>query len=139
MLSAEECYALLAEADIGRVILTAQALPTALPVSYVVDLLQRCSQALDNGDIVFRTGPGTKLSAAGKGTVVAFEVDQFEPALRMGWSVVVTGFATVVSSPSELRRLDALQIPHWVESSTQYVRLSASMVTGRRVAPAATS
>ena len=128
-LSAQECYALLAEADIGRVILTAQALPTALPVSYV----------LDQGDVVFRTGPGTKLSAAGQGTVVAFEVDQFEPALRMGWSVVVTGFATVVSSASELRRLDALKIPHWVESSTQYVRLSASMVTGRRVAPAATA
>lgn len=129
MLSAQECYALLAEADIGRVILTAQALPTALPVSYV----------LDQGDVVFRTGPGTKLSAAGQGTVVAFEVDQFEPALRMGWSVVVTGFATVVSSPTELRRLDGLDIPHWVESSTQYVRLSASMVTGRRVAPAATA
>lgn len=128
-LSAQECYALLAEADIGRVILTAQALPTALPVSYVVD----------QGDIVFRTGPGTKLTAAGRGTVVAFEVDQFEPALRMGWSVVVTGVASVVSSASELRRLDELRIPHWVESSTQYVRLSASMVTGRRVAPAATA
>lgn len=125
ILSAEECYELLESTDIGRVILTAQALPTALPVSYVVD----------QGDVVFRTGPGAKLSAAGQGTVVAFEVDQFEPALRLGWSVVVTGFAALVTNPDDLRHLESLDIPNWVESSTKYVRLSASMVTGRRVAP----
>jgi nitroimidazol reductase NimA-like FMN-containing flavoprotein (pyridoxamine 5'-phosphate oxidase superfamily) len=126
VLSREECELLIAGADIGRVILTAQALPTALPVSY----------AVDGGDIVFCTSAGAKLAAADKGTVVAFEVDHFDPALRIGWSVVVTGLATVVTDPREIGRLEGLGIETWVDlSPTHYVRLSASMVSGRRVAP----
>jgi uncharacterized protein len=126
ILTREECGLLLAGADIGRVILTAQALPTALPVSY----------GLDGPDVIFRTSGGAKLSAASTGTVVAFEVDHFDPELRIGWSVVVTGVATVAVDKDEIRRLDALSIPSWVDQApTQYVRLSTAMISGRRVAP----
>ena len=52
-LDRSECEELLAGARIGRVILTEQALPTALPVAY----------ALDHGDIVFRSNDGTKIAA----------------------------------------------------------------------------
>lgn len=126
ILSREECKVLLAGAGIGRVILTAHALPTALPVSYVVD----------GDDIIFRTGEGAKLAAAHLGTVVAFEVDNFQPSLRIGWSVVVTGVAKVVTDPDDKRHMDALGIPTWVAAtSTRYVRLPATMVNGRRIAP----
>jgi uncharacterized protein len=125
-LSRAECHELLASSDIGRVILTAHALPTALPVSYVVD----------DTDVVFRTGDGAKLAAAHNGTVVAFEVDDFDPVLRIGWSVVVTGVATVVKDEDEIRHVESLRIPTWVaSSSTRYVRLPAAMISGRRVAP----
>lgn len=125
-LSRDECTVLLGLADIGRVILTAQALPTALPVHYVVD----------DGVIVFRIS-GAKLAAAPHGTVVAFEIDDFDADLRTGWSVVVTGVATAVTTPEEVRHMESLGIPTWVNYSTQYVRLSTDMISGRRVAPVA--
>jgi nitroimidazol reductase NimA-like FMN-containing flavoprotein (pyridoxamine 5'-phosphate oxidase superfamily) len=124
VLSRERCEDLLSRAEIGRVVLTIQALPTALPVNF----------AFDGRDIVFRTGAGAKLSAAKEGTVVAFEVDDFEAALRVGWSVVATGIATAVTDPADLERVQALEIGTWVEASdTHYVRLHPEFMTGRRI------
>jgi uncharacterized protein len=120
----DECLHLLAGASIGRVILTENALPTALPVAYVIDA----------GDVVFRSAAGAKLAAAREGTVIAFEVDSFDEAERTGWSVVVTGIASVLTDPGELRRADRLNIPAWVEAAgSQYIRLSPTLVTGRRI------
>jgi len=124
VLSREGCEELLSRAEIGRVVLTAQAMPTALPVNY----------AFDGKDIVFRTGSGTKLAAAKNGTVVAFEVDDFEPALRIGWSVVATGVATTVTDPVELAQVETLGIGTWVDSREgQYIRLHPEFLTGRRI------
>lgn len=126
ILSRSECIELLSAASVGRVVLTANALPTALPVNYV----------LDGGDILFRSGEGMKLSAAEAGTVVAFEVDHFDPSLRIGWSVVVTGVARVVMDAADFARADALQVPSWAEPlAGRYVRVHAGVVTGRRLAP----
>jgi nitroimidazol reductase NimA-like FMN-containing flavoprotein (pyridoxamine 5'-phosphate oxidase superfamily) len=123
-LSRDTCLDLLSRAEIGRVVLTSKALPTALPVNY----------AFDDGDIVFRTGAGAKLAAARAGTVVAFEVDDFEPALRVGWSVIATGIATPVADPEGIERANALNIGTWVETSqAHYVRLRPQMLTGRRI------
>jgi len=117
---------LLASEGIGRVILTEQAMPTALPVAY----------AVDNGTIVFRSSAGTKLAAAVKGTVIAFEVDSFDEDERAGWSVVVTGLASVVDDPDDERNATNLRIPHWVEpDGGKFIRLRPSIVSGRRVGP----
>jgi uncharacterized protein len=126
-LSREECFDLLANSCLGRVVLSARAMPTALPVNF----------ALDGDSIVFRSSQGMKLEAAQAGTVVAFEVDDFDPELRMGWSVLVTGMAHVVTNPSDLRRATALDIPTWVEPgpSGGYVRVEAGLVSGRRLVP----
>ena len=103
---------MLAEATIGCVVLTADVLATALPVSYL----------LDGDDVVFRTETGT-FSAAGNGTVVAFQVDYFPPLARVGWNVVVTGLAMVVSEPADIRHLQSLAIPVLgAPSSTDYIR-----------------
>jgi len=120
---------LLASEGIGRVILTEQAMPTALPVAY----------AVDHGTIVFRSSAGTKLAAAVKGTVIAFEVDSFDVHERAGWSVVVTGLASVVEDPEDERSATDLRIPNWVEpDGGKYIRLLPSIVTGRRVGSAHT-
>lgn len=127
VLSRTECLELLGTAWIGRVILTSNAMPTAVPVNFV----------LDGDGIVFRSGEGMKLTAAEAGTVVAFEVDHFDPQLRMGWSVLVTGLARRIREPDELRRAHALNIPTWVGPSTDwaYARIEGGRVTGRRLVP----
>ena len=127
-LSREESLALLATAWVGRVILTANAMPTALPVNFAVD---------DEGGIVFRSGEGMKLAAARSGTVVAFEADHFDPQLKMGWSVLVTGVARRIVDGAELARAEGLKIPAWVDPGAdwQYARIEPGVVSGRRLAP----
>src|SRR3546814_16284954 len=68
LLSEEEARELLDHSEIGRVGVTMGAIPAIFPVNYaIVDDL-----------IVFRTAPGSKLSAATEGAVVAFAVDEFD-------------------------------------------------------------
>ena len=69
--------------------ITIGALPAIFPVNYrVVD-----------GAIVYWTSPGSKMSAAVAGAVVAFEVDDYQLADRTGWSVLAVGRADVVADP----------------------------------------
>jgi hypothetical protein len=63
-LSEEECFALLNRGGIGRLAGVEHGRPFIFPVNYGVD----------NGVVLFRTSPGTKLSGSGFGRV-AFEID----------------------------------------------------------------
>ena len=54
-------------------------LPVILPVNDFV---------FDHG-VLFRTAAGTKLDAAVRGIVVAFEADAYDPGGRAGWSVLL--------------------------------------------------
>ena len=65
---------------------TIGALPAIFPVNY----------RLIDGCVVFRSAPGSKLSAAASRAVVAFEVDDYNAADRSGWSVLVVGPSEVV-------------------------------------------
>ena len=129
ILTRAECFELLAGARIGRVVLTAHALPTAMPVNY----------ALDGDAIVFRSGSGMKLSAAEAGTVVAFEVDHFDTTLRMGWSVLATGVARRLNDPAEVQEARGLGVPTWVEPgpADSFVRIEIGSMSGRRLVPVA--
>ena len=73
-LGADQCLDLLASCQVGRVAATMGALPVILPVNYVV---------FDHG-VLFRTAAGTKLDAAVRGIVVAFEADAYDPNGRSG-------------------------------------------------------
>ena len=72
-----ECLRLLTKSEIGRVVFTDAALPAAQPVTYL----------LDGEEVVFRTAGGSKLAAATRGAVVAFQVDEIDPSTRIGWAV----------------------------------------------------
>ena len=87
VLDRDQCLNLLATATIGRVGLTSGALPTILPVNF----------RLDDDRILIRSGEGAKMDAALQDTVVAFEVDDFDPMNHSGWSVVVTGVAGAIT------------------------------------------
>jgi nitroimidazol reductase NimA-like FMN-containing flavoprotein (pyridoxamine 5'-phosphate oxidase superfamily) len=124
VLDGAECLRLLAHATIGRIGLSVGALPTILPVNFL----------LDDGRILIRTGSGTKLDAALRDAVVAFEVDHIDPVDHGGWSVCVTGVAREVRDPSDLARIHALPLAHWTPNGVSHViEVSTEIITGRRI------
>jgi nitroimidazol reductase NimA-like FMN-containing flavoprotein (pyridoxamine 5'-phosphate oxidase superfamily) len=126
VLDHDECLQLLGQATVGRVAVTSAALPTILPVNFW----------LDRDRIVFRTGAGTKLAAATRNAVVAFEVDDFDPLDHTGWSVVVTGVARRVVDADDQDRLDTLRIARWATGLDGIVvEVSLEVVSGRRIPP----
>ncbi|MEV8070987.1 pyridoxamine 5'-phosphate oxidase family protein [Streptomyces sp. NPDC004684] len=121
-----ECLRLLAEVPVGRVVYTRQALPAVLPVNFTLG---------PDSSVLLRTSAGSDLVRAVDGVVVAFEADEFDPASRSGWSVVVTGQATVVTDPAEHERLLRTGPDSWMPIRDDvFIRIESTMVTGRALA-----
>ncbi|MFF7903408.1 pyridoxamine 5'-phosphate oxidase family protein [Streptomyces sp. NPDC088817] len=121
----QECLRLMAEVPVGRVVYTRQALPAVLPVNFAL--------AAD-ASVLLRTSAGSDLVRAVDGVVVAFEADAFDAESRSGWSVVVTGRATVVTDPVEHERLLRTGPRSWMPIEEDvFVRIEATMVTGREL------
>ncbi|MFB4273933.1 MULTISPECIES: pyridoxamine 5'-phosphate oxidase family protein [unclassified Nonomuraea] len=124
VLSREECLHLLSSVPIGRIVFTDRALPAVQPVNF----------RLVGESIVIRTSSGSKLAAATRRSVVAFEADDLDPALRTGWSVTAVGHARAVTDPAELARLSALPLVPWVTGDhDHYIVVEAEQVSGRRL------
>jgi hypothetical protein len=68
-------------------------------------------------------------------TRVAFEIDDIDEFLQCGWSVVAVGEADLVEDPDLLVELwgDQGPTPWAVGLRTQFVRITPSRLTGRRV------
>ena len=123
VLSRRECLRLLQTAPIGRVAVSMNALPAVFPVNFTL---------LDD-DIVFQTGPGSKLGAALRNAVVAFQVDDYDVMGHSGWSVLVTGRARELTDPADLARARKLPLSAWVPGPHEhYVRISSDLISGRR-------
>ncbi|MFB6960152.1 pyridoxamine 5'-phosphate oxidase family protein [Streptomyces sp. NPDC056309] len=121
----QECLSLMAEVPVGRVVYTRQALPAVLPVNFAL--------AAD-ASVLLRTSAGSGLVRAVDGVVVAFEADAFDAESRSGWSVVVTGRATVVTDPVEHERLMRTGPRSWMPIEEDvFIRIEAAMVTGREL------
>jgi nitroimidazol reductase NimA-like FMN-containing flavoprotein (pyridoxamine 5'-phosphate oxidase superfamily) len=124
ILDRDECIDLLAGGIVGRIAITANALPVVLPVNYV----------LLNDRIVVRTGRGTKLDAATRNAVVAFEVDELDFADGAGWSVLVTGVARELTAPEELATASVSPPARWAPGPDgRYIAISVDMISGRRI------
>lgn len=124
VLDREECLRLLARATLGRIAVSSRALPTVLPVNFC--LVGQC--------IVIRTGEGSKLDAATRNEVVAFEVDDFDSMYHSGWSVVATGVAREVTDPDEVAALRHARLTRWApRGNGRVVAISTDMISGRRI------
>ena len=124
IMTSDECRDLLREQTLGRVAVRIGECPTILPVNY----------RLLDGDVVFRTDPGSKLSAALMRVMVAFEVDDIAAESHTGSSVVVNGHAEEVRDAVTLARVDELGLEPWVTEGRDYVvRIRTRTVTGRRL------
>jgi nitroimidazol reductase NimA-like FMN-containing flavoprotein (pyridoxamine 5'-phosphate oxidase superfamily) len=120
----DACRRLIETQRIGRVALVDGGRPVCLPVNY----------AMDGDRIVFRTAAGSKLSAAIRGSAVAFEVDSVDPVQLAGWSVVVTGRADEVLDPEEIKRLEGLPLRPWAPGSlNHWVVIQNYGMSGRRI------
>jgi nitroimidazol reductase NimA-like FMN-containing flavoprotein (pyridoxamine 5'-phosphate oxidase superfamily) len=128
VLGEAECRGLLTTAPIGRLAYTEGALPAIQPVHFVVV----------EDQIIIPTGVGSKVAAASRGAVVAFEVDDYDAGTRTGWNVTVIGPSRVVGHPDEVRALDRLGMRAWAPPDHPcYVAVQMAIVRGRRLVAAA--
>ncbi|MEV8527210.1 pyridoxamine 5'-phosphate oxidase family protein [Streptomyces sp. NPDC052000] len=129
-LSETEALRLLGSVSLGRIVFTRHALPTVRPVNHV----------LDDGEIVIRTHEGAALSSharqgGAEGVVVAYEADSIDPDTHFGWSVVVTGYARLITDPGEVARYRTMLSPWGTETMDHTVRIRPDLVTGLRLTP----
>jgi uncharacterized protein len=120
-----ECLELIATVPVGRIGVSIGALPAILPVNF----------ALVGSDIVVRTVPGTKLDAATRRAVVAFEVDSYAPDGSSGWSVLVQGFCSEITDSAQCEALAESPLRAWAFDTgvaERFVRIETSFVNGRR-------
>jgi nitroimidazol reductase NimA-like FMN-containing flavoprotein (pyridoxamine 5'-phosphate oxidase superfamily) len=120
VLDEAECYSLLRSHTLGRVAVHLADDLAIFPVFY----------AMMQNDVVFRTSPGTKLSAAVLGTRVVFEVDNESPA----WSVFLRGHAHEIRHHDEQEHARSLLGKDWPDDPRHYyVKITAEQLTGRRL------
>ncbi|MEU4659676.1 pyridoxamine 5'-phosphate oxidase family protein [Streptomyces sp. NPDC023723] len=115
----------LAKAPVGRIVHTRDALPAVLPVNFLLE---------ESGAVLLRTSASSELVRAINGAVVAFEADEVDVAAQSGWSVIVTGSASVVTDPEEHERLVRTGPRSWVPWPVEvFVRIEPELVTGREL------
>jgi hypothetical protein len=121
LLDEAECLRLLGTVSIGRVGVTVASLPAIFPVTFT----------MHDGDVLFRTGDGTKLRAALRGAVVVFEADDADPVQHAGWSVQVVGVAEEVTDTLG----ELISIEPWARDDGRHhlVRIHPELLTGRRI------
>ncbi|MFE0420599.1 pyridoxamine 5'-phosphate oxidase family protein [Streptomyces tendae] len=124
-LSRQESLQRLAAASVGRIVHTRDALPAVLPVNFLLE---------QSGAVLLRTSASSELVRAIDGVVVAFEADEVDTATHSGWSVVVTGLASVVTDPEEHEQLIRTGPRSWVPWPVEvFVRVEPELVTGREL------
>jgi nitroimidazol reductase NimA-like FMN-containing flavoprotein (pyridoxamine 5'-phosphate oxidase superfamily) len=123
-LSADECWALAASVPIGRLAWTGPHGPSVIPVNFSVDGRQ----------VQIRTTAYSEAARECDDSLVAFEVDTFDPAEHRGWSVLKRARAHL---GYDAARDDAGPEP-WVAGPRRLcVRVEVSEITGRRIATSA--
>lgn len=126
VLGLDECLHRLGGAAVGRLAFPLDGEIAVLPVNHV----------LDGVDVCFRTAGGSKIQAAVDGDAVSYQVDDWDPARRSGWSVLVHGTASIVTDDDDIARLVATARRPWVavdSDDARWVRVSTRQVTGRMI------
>jgi nitroimidazol reductase NimA-like FMN-containing flavoprotein (pyridoxamine 5'-phosphate oxidase superfamily) len=123
VLSADECWRRLRNAEVGRLAVVIGNRPDIFPVNHLVD----------HGTVVFRTAGGTKFAAAVLGESVAFEVDGYDPDAGEAWSVVLRGRAVEVDRlKAVFDGADMPPFPWHAAPKGRVVRIEPEDISGRR-------
>lgn len=116
-MTTDECRRLLRVNRLGRLAITAGALPHILPVQYV----------LSGDQLLLRTPGHHEVSDAIDGQVVGFETDQIDLDHAVGWCVSVTGPVRVVEAPT-----DADPVHRWFSDGV-VLALDTDLIAGHRL------
>ncbi len=123
-----ECVKLLRSTELGRIaVVDGEGRPLIFPVNYF----------FDEGVVVFRTAPGTKLALA-PGAHVCFEIDGWDRQARAGWSVMVKGIAHDITDPrsAPTGRMKLWPVhPAAPGSREHWIGVWANDITGRKFGP----
>lgn len=120
----EECRHLLGTTPIGRLGFTDRALPMILPAHYTVR----------EPEVVLASLPDSKVNAAARATIVAFETDHYDPGRQEGWCVSLVGPSRLICDPDEVSALDGLDFAPWTGDPRQhYIGIRIAMLRGRRL------
>ncbi|MFH8369548.1 pyridoxamine 5'-phosphate oxidase family protein [Streptomyces sp. NPDC018031] len=123
----QDALRLLAGVRLGRVVFTHRALPAIRPVNHIVH----------DGRVVIRSRTGTALlKQAVLSGVVAYEADEIDPRSHTGWSVILTGVATVVRDEALVDRYRTVLRPWIDQRADTFVSIRPGMVTAYRIVPA---
>ena len=121
-LSTSQSWALLRQAEVGRLAVTVDGHPDIFPVNYVIG----------QESVVFRSAAGTKLAACA-GQQVAFEAEGQDPMTCIAWSVVVKGHATRVSKLYDVLEMTELPLFPWhTGPKPHFIRIEVDAIAGRR-------
>jgi nitroimidazol reductase NimA-like FMN-containing flavoprotein (pyridoxamine 5'-phosphate oxidase superfamily) len=119
-LTPQECWERVAAAPYGRL---------ALSVGDEVDIVP-VNITLSEGDLYFRTAPGSKLAELSANPVVAFEVDGYDD--EHAFSVVVKGTAERLERQADIDAADRLPLTPWIPTlKYRWVRIRPRSVSGR--------
>jgi len=118
-LTDEEAWKLLRHAPLGRLAVSVRGDVDIFPINFVVD----------EGDLLFRTAPGTKLVELTINESVALEVDTY--TYDEASSVVVKGIAEQLQLQSEIDAADRLPLVPWIPTlKYRWVRIVPTSVRG---------
>jgi hypothetical protein len=123
VISDEDCRVLLEGGRVGRVAITADALPVIAPVNYVVE----------GNTIIFRTRRDGMLARACNDAVIAFEIDDLATDGNGGWSVNVVGIASLVSDSEHIRFVGPWLVTAAGDERIQFVRMRMGLFHGQRI------
>jgi nitroimidazol reductase NimA-like FMN-containing flavoprotein (pyridoxamine 5'-phosphate oxidase superfamily) len=122
----DECWNLLRQERVGRVLYQDEGGPVAVPVNY----------AMLGDAIAFRVAGGTKRHAVSQPRV-GFEVDRIDSDERSGWSVIVRGTGRELSIDEAADMVKDMRpappVP-WVDGvHNVWLLLRPDTITGRRL------
>ncbi len=122
-LDRETSLALLAGIEVGRIAWSDGGRVMVFPLNFVLE-----------GDSIFvRTPSEAILAAARTHPTLTFQGDDFEPGVRTGWTVLVSGPAEEVEPGAEADRVGELVKPWRGNGSLRVLRIRVETVSGRRL------
>jgi nitroimidazol reductase NimA-like FMN-containing flavoprotein (pyridoxamine 5'-phosphate oxidase superfamily) len=130
-LSRAESLRLLSTVSFGRVGFTIRGLQAIRPVNHL----------MEGGRVIIRTREWSDLVAVagGGGATVAYQADEIDPDLHLGWSVIVRGRVQAVSDADEAARYRE-RLSTWAAGQRDHVLfIEPEFVSGIRLVEATAS